>query len=156
MAQKHKNGLLAAEKAAKSPILGGLLYFRKREKFMKADLKNRVQKVVIEGKEYSFEYDFNAYSELEDETGCGVYQLYGGMVSEAGISLKKLLAILGCAMLKHHSAEEIDEIMQKIKEYPGLWLKVKECALAAFLLPLLPPEILEKTKIKESSKKKWE
>ncbi len=123
---------------------------------MKADLKNRVQKVVIEGKEYSFEYDFNAYSELEDETGCGVYQLYGGMVSEAGISLKKLLAILGCAMLKHHSAEEIDEIVQKIKEYPGLWLKVKECALAAFLLPLLPPEILEKTKIKESSKKKWE
>ena len=43
---------------------------------MKADLKNSVQKVKLEGKEYCFEYDFNAYSELEDETGCGVYQLY--------------------------------------------------------------------------------
>lgn len=121
---------------------------------MKADLKNSVQKVKLEGKEYCFEYDFNAYSELEDETGCGVYQLYAGMTSNEGISLKKSLAILGCGMLKHHSAEEIQEVLAKIKEYPGLWLKVKEYAVAAFLLPLLPPEILEKTRIKGTSKKK--
>ena len=121
---------------------------------MKADLKSKVQKVVLEGKEYCFEYDFLAYSELEDETGCGVYQLYAGMTSDEGISLKKSLSILGCAMLKHHSAEEIQDIILKIKEYPGLWLEVKEYAIVAFLLPLLPPEILAKTKIKESSKKK--
>lgn len=71
-----------------------------------------------------------------------------------GLILKKSLALLGCAMLKHHDKKEIDELVQKIKEYPGMWLKIKEYAVAAFLLPLLPPEILEKTRIKKSSKKK--
>ena len=75
-------------------------------------------------------------------------------ISFMPISLKKSLAILGCGMLKHHSAEEIQEVLAKIKEYPGLWLKMKEYAVAAFLLPLLPPEILEKTRIKGTSKKK--
>lgn len=58
-------------------------------------MKNKVQKVNLEGKEYCFEYDFNAYSELEDETGCGVYQLYSAMTSNDGINLKKISCSIG-------------------------------------------------------------
>lgn len=121
---------------------------------MKTDLISKPQTAYADGNEYKFQFDYTALSTLEDETGKGVYQFYSSLVSDGGITLSESIKLLICAMLKHHTEEETQDLIAKIKAHPGLWLKIKEPVVASFILPLMPPEILERTVIKSKKKTK--
>lgn len=119
---------------------------------MKEDLVSKPQKVLLEGRKYLFEYDYKSLSDLEDEIGKGVYQIYDSIASADGIKLADSVKLLRCAMKKHHSEEEIEELKGKVEACPGLLLEFKKAVVESFVLPLLPPEILGKT-VAEPKKK---
>jgi hypothetical protein len=119
---------------------------------MKNDITNHPQKVVADKKEYTLEFNYSSLSELENQTQKGVYQIYDAILDGNRLTLDEMLKLLGCGLLKHHSAGEIEELKSKIICNPGLLMKLKQSAATAFMLTLLPPEILNKTQ--RNSKKK--
>lgn len=121
---------------------------------MKTDILNKPQTVKIDSKDYKFIYDYETLSELETIFGLGVYQIYDLLMSKKGLTLDESVKVLKCSLMRNHTSEEIEELESKIKEHPGIWLKVKEAVIASFILPLMPPEILEKTVIKPKKKTK--
>lgn len=112
---------------------------------MLEDILNTAQKKTIEGKEYSFEFNHSALALLQKETGKSPYEIYEAFMIHNSIMLEDSAALVGCAMLKHHNDEEIKEIKEKMQNYPGFWYELKEPVVTSFIMPMLPPEILQKT-----------
>ena len=120
---------------------------------MKQDILNHPMKVKIDPKEYTFEFDYKSLSELENQIVKGVYQIYNLLSVNEELTLEESLCLLSCGLLKHHSEEDVEELKNKIKAHPGLWLKLKQVVITSFVIPLLPPEVFKKYKDKTSKKK---
>ncbi len=123
---------------------------------MRNDITPHRQKIKLDSKEYTIEFDYFSLSEVEEQTKKGVYQLYDMITQNNSITLNDSLKLLCCGLMKHHDKNEIEDIQLRFKESPGLWVLFKQPVIAAFIFPLMPPEIVQKitSKPNSSSKKK--
>ena len=121
---------------------------------MLADIFTQPQKVKINSKEYSFQYDHASLAMLEKRTRKSPYEIYDLLISQNQVMISDSIALVACAMLKFHSTEEILDMEEQLRQQPGLWHEVKEPVIAAFLAPMMPPKILRKMEADERSKKK--
>ncbi len=121
---------------------------------MLKDIFNSPQIATIDGKDYKFEYNHAAYAILENKTQKSAYDFYDLFMSNKEIMIKDALVIVTCAMQKHHKPKDILKFEENLRNYPGLWQEIKEAVISAFIIPLLPPQILKESKLFENSKKK--
>lgn len=109
---------------------------------MLTDILTTPQNIDIEGKIYSFEFNHASLAVLEKETNKSVYEIYDILIKNNSLTLDDSLAMLYAGMLKHHSKEDILKTRNDVENYPGLFSQFKEALLTAFLMPMMPPEIL--------------
>ena len=119
---------------------------------MLTDIFNQPQKTTIEDKEYFFEYDHASLAALEKRTGKSPYEIYDTLMTKNQVMLNDSVAMVTCAMLKAHTPDEILKIEEKLQTHPGLWYEIRESVISAFIIPMLPPEIMRK--LEENTKKK--
>lgn len=125
---------------------------------MLEDLIIPAQKVKIDDKTYSMEYDHKSYAVLESLTGKGIFKIKDLFLSENNLTIEESINLVCCACMKHHNSDEIELLRQYLLSNLGVLSVISEPVLLAFLRPLMPPEILEKfqaeLKNEPSSKKK--
>lgn len=110
---------------------------------MLADLFNMPLEIEIDGKKYKAEYDFKSYATLETLTGKGFYKLYDLLMVQNNLTLNDSLELVCCALVKHHNAEEVAEVRKFLTENLHLIKELNSQIISAFILPILPPEIVE-------------
>lgn len=115
---------------------------------MLQDILSGAQEVTVEGKNYSFEFDHYAYAALEKQTGKSIYEFYDELISKNNITYTHSCAFVRTGLIKHHSTDEICGFSDLLVQKPGIWHSIKEAVTTAFIVPLLPPEILLHTKKK--------
>lgn len=103
-------------------------------------------------KEYLFEFDHAALAAVENRTQKSIYEIYDNIVCNKGVRQSEAHALTACAMLKHHTNEEIAEMSANLQKVQGLWEDIKYPVLVSFVKSLFPPQIL--FKIQNESKKK--
>lgn len=122
---------------------------------MLADIFNVPAIVSINGKEYKAEYDFKSYAILETLTGKGFYNLYNLLMVQNNLTLSDSIEIICCAFVKHHTEEEVANIREHLTKNLYLIKELNEKVIMAFVLPCLPPEIMETVdKVKKKTKAK--
>jgi hypothetical protein len=111
--------------------------------------------VKINDKTYKAEYDFKSYATLETLTGKGFYKLYNLLMVQNNLTLMDSIEIICCAFLKHHSANEVATIREYLTNNLHAIKDVNAEVIGAFILPILPPEILETVKdVKKKTKER--
>ena len=101
------------------------------------DILNKPYTIKIDNDVYTLDYDNKGYAQLEQFTGKGLFKLYDDFVVNNNLCYQHCVDIVCCAMMKNHTAGEIAK------------------ARIAFVEPLTPPKILEKSaKFKEDEIKK--
>lgn len=118
---------------------------------MLADIFNVPTEVEINGKKYKAEYDFTGYATLETLTGKGFHKLYNLLMVQNNLTLTDSIEIICCAFLKHHTAEEVAAVRIYLQENLHIIQEINTLIIGAFILPHLPPEIMET--VKEVKKK---
>ena len=118
---------------------------------MLEDIFNVPTEIVIDGKKYKAEYDFKSYATLETLTGKGFYKLYNLLMVQNNLTLADSIEIICCAFLKHHTANEIFEIRKYLTKNLHAIKDLNAEVIGSFVLPLLPPEIMDT--VKEVKKK---
>ena len=113
------------------------------------DILNEAQKVEIEDNTYLFEFDHLALAALEKDTQKSIYEIYNTIMEKKPLTLKDNISLLTAGMLKHHSEKEIDVLKNRIKEYPGFFNIIKDSLFSAFIIPMMPPEILRECSFKK-------
>lgn len=123
---------------------------------MLEDLFNITQKVTINNKEYSLEYNHKSYAVLESVTGKGLFKLKDLFVNQNNLTFEDSIEIICCACLIHHKTDEIELLRKYLRENLGIFSLISQPVLYAFLSPLMPPEIMEKfqDELKENTSKK--
>lgn len=116
---------------------------------MITDVFNKPHEIKVNERVYKLEYDNAAYIELEHRLGKGTFELCG-KVLDAAIGLEECLQIALCALLKHHEKDEADELGEIFTKTPYLLVKNASVISAAFLTPLMPPEVMDKAAKKEA------
>lgn len=118
---------------------------------MLEDLLNVPIEIKIDGKTYKAEYDLKSYATLETLTGKGFYKLYNLLMVQNNITLQDSIEIICCAFLKHHSADDVAQIREYLTDNLYAIKDINAEIIGAFILPMLPPEIMET--VKEVKKK---
>ena len=122
---------------------------------MLEDIFNVPTEIVIDGKKYQAEYDFKSYATLETLTGKGFYKLYDLLMVQNNLRLEDSIEIICCAFLKHHSTNDVAHIREYITKNLYTIKDLNAEVIGAFILPMLPPEIMETVKeVKKKTKKK--
>ena len=121
---------------------------------MPHDIYQEPQKITIDEKTYSFEFDHNSYALFERLTRKSIYELYKSFINQEEIMYQDTLPIIHCAMKKHHSEKEINILQEKLKKSPNLWHEISNQIIIAFVNPLLPPKMLKEMETQNNSKKK--
>ena len=126
---------------------------------MLEDIFNVPTAIVIDGKKYQAEYDFKSYATLETLTGKGFYKLYNLLMVQNNLTLADSIELICCAFIKHHSTEEVAKIRDYLSTNLHAIKDLNAEVIGAFVLPMLPPEIMEtvkevKKKTKEALTKK--
>lgn len=116
------------------------------------DILNKEILLNIEDKNYSMEFDNKAYGILEQKISKGIFQIYEAVTS-GSLTLSDYIEIASCALLKHHSKSEINEIKAKLEKMPGLVMQNLPAICSTYISPLTPPEVMQKAN-ETSSKKK--
>ena len=114
----------------------------KKEKNMLTDILNEPQKLEIEDKTYLFEFDHLALAALEKKINKSVFLIYDTLSCGGSLTIDDSLSLLTTGMLKHHSEKEIEVLKNRIKEYPGFFNIIKDSLFSAFIMPMMPPDIL--------------
>jgi hypothetical protein len=125
---------------------------------MLEDIFNVPIEVEIDGKKYKAEYDFKSYATLETLTGKGFYKLYNLLMVENNITLRDSIEIVCCSFHKNHSTNDVAHIREYLTDNLHAIKDINTSVIGAFILPMLPPEIMEtveevKKKTKEHLKK---
>lgn len=120
---------------------------------MKNALMNQPIKIEFKGDEYKFQYDYNALGVLEELSGKGVYEILDLIINSKSLKIKDMKNIISCAMLIHHDDKDFKNLMTKLNSTPSEAMRIHSAAKSAFILPLLPDELVKKVKIKSSKKK---
>lgn len=110
---------------------------------MNLDIYNLPVEVEIGEKVYQVEFDNKAYVELESKTGKGVFNLYNTFIIENNLSLAESAEILCAGLIKHHKKEEIGVVREFIGENPWVFTRCLDVIQYAFMMPLLPPELMK-------------
>ncbi len=118
------------------------------------DILNKEHTIKVGEKIYKLEFDNKAYARAEQVTGKGIFCLYNEFIIKRNLSYDLNLEILCCALMKHHTEEEISELRQEFEQKPFLFAQNQLVISLAFLEPLMPPEIMEQNKKKVQQKKK--
>lgn len=122
---------------------------------MLEDIFNVPTEIVIDGKKYQAEYDFKSYATLETLTGKGFYKLYDLLMVQNNLRLEDSIEIICCAFLKHHSTNDVAHIREYLTKKLYTIKDLNAEVIGAFILPMLPPEIMETVKeVKKKTKKK--
>lgn len=122
---------------------------------MLEDIFNVPTEIVIDGKKYQAEYDFKSYATLETLTGKGFYKLYDLLMVQNNLRLEDSIEIICCAFLKHHSTNDVAHIREYLTKNLYTIKDLNAEVIGAFILPMLPPEIMETVKeVKKKTKKK--
>lgn len=118
------------------------------------DIFTQPQKLTLDKKEYSFEFDHKAYALFEKLTRKSIYEIYKHFINQDEIMYQDTLPMVYCALKKHHSEKDINTIQEKLKTTPNIWHEITNPIMVAFVTPLLPPKILKDMEAKNKSKKK--
>lgn len=118
------------------------------------DIFTQPQNFTIDKKEYSLEFDHNAYALFERLTRKSIYEVYKNFINQEELMYQDILPITHCALKKYHSEKEINNLQEKIKKAPNLWHEISNPIMVAFVTPLLPPQILKEMETQNNSKKK--
>ena len=119
------------------------------------DILNKPYTIKIDNDVYTLDYDNKAYAQLEQFTGKGLFRLYDDFVINNNINYQQCVDIACCAMTKNHTAGEIARARAALSEKPYLFFENIAPITMAFVEPLTPPTILEKSaKFKEDEIKK--
>lgn len=118
---------------------------------MLEDIFNVPTAIVIDGKKYQAEYDFKSYATLETLTGKGFYKLYNLLMVQNNLTLADSIELICCAFVKHHSTEEVAKIREYLSTNLHAIKDINAEVIGAFVLPMLPPEIMDT--VKEVKKK---
>jgi hypothetical protein len=122
---------------------------------MLEDIFNVPTEIVIDGKKYQAEYDFKSYATLETLTGKGFYKLYDLLMVQNNLRLEDSIEIICCSFLKHHSTNDVAHIREYLTKNLYTIKDLNAEVIGAFILPMLPPEIMETVKeVKKKTKKK--
>lgn len=122
---------------------------------MLEDIFNVPTEIVINGKNYKAEYDFKSYATLETLTGKGFYKLYNLLMVQNNLTLADSIEIICCAFLKHHSTNDVAQIREYLTKNLHAIQDVNAEVIGAFILPMLPPEIMETVKeVKKKTRKR--
>lgn len=116
------------------------------------DILNTPQKAEIDGKTYLFEFDHFAFAAFEKNTHKSAYEMYDLLIEKNALKIDESIALLYAGMLKHHSDEEIFELTKKVEQYPGLFKNLQESLITAFVLPMMPPQVLREFQFKKKDK----
>jgi hypothetical protein len=104
------------------------------------DIFNIPEKLVINGKEYDFEFDNRAFATLEGLTQKGTYKIRE-LLLDNNLTLNECTELVCCGLIKNYKADEISVIRQELQKSPSVWTSNNDAILKAFLKPLMPPEI---------------
>ena len=118
---------------------------------MLEDIFSVPTEIVIDGKNYKAEYDFKSYATLETLTGKGFYNLYNLLMVHNNLTLADSIEIICCAFVKHHTTDEVANIREYLINNLHAVKDINAGVIGAFILPMLPPEIMET--VKEVKKK---
>jgi len=118
---------------------------------MLEDIFNVPIEIKINDKIYKSEYDFKGYAMLESLTGKGFYKLYNLLMIENNVTLKETIEIICCSLLKHQTIEEVAKVREYLENNIHEIKELNNSIIGAFVLPMLPPEIV--TTIKDVKKK---
>lgn len=113
------------------------------------DIFNKPYEIKVNDRVYTLEYDNAAFIELEHRTGKGTFELCS-KVLDAAFGLEECLQMVLCGLLKHHVKDETDELREIFMQNPYLLVKNAPMISAAFITPLMPPEIMDKAAKKEA------
>ena len=122
---------------------------------MLEDIFNVPTEIVIDGKKYQAEYDFKSYATLETLTGKGFYKLYDLLMVQNNLRLEDSIEIICCSFLKHHSTNDVAQIREYLTNNLYAIKDLNAQVIGAFILPMLPPEIMDTVKeVKKKTKQK--
>ena len=122
---------------------------------MLEDIFNVPTEIVINGKNYKAEYDFKSYATLQTLTGKGFYKLYDLLMVKNDLRLEDSIEIICCAFLKHHSTNDVAQIREYLTNNLYAIKDLNAQVIGAFILPMLPPEIMDTVKeVKKKTKQK--
>ncbi|MBS4760889.1 MAG: hypothetical protein KHX03_09360 [Clostridium sp.] len=117
------------------------------------DILSKEHTIKVGEKIYKLEFDNKAYAKAEQVTGKGLFCLYNEFIIKSNLTYNLNLEILCCALMKHHSEEEIAELKKEFEQKPFLFIQNYNVLFTAFMEPLMPPEIMEQNKKKVQQKK---
>ena len=122
---------------------------------MLEDIFNVPTEIVINDKNYKAEYDFKSYATLQTLTGKGFYKLYDLLMVKNDLRLEDSIEIICCAFLKHHSTNDVAQIREYLTNNLYAIKDLNAQVIGAFILPMLPPEIMDTVKeVKKKTKQK--
>ena len=97
--------------------------------------------VTVDEKIYQLEFDNRAYASVESLLDKGTFKVFQSFVLENNLKLEDCLNVFCAGLIKHHSAEEIEEVKKKLDENPAILHKNLYSLQFAFAKPLILPEI---------------
>ena len=119
------------------------------------DILNKPYTIKIDNDVYTLDYDNKGYAQLEQFTGKGLFKLYDDFVVNNNLCYQHCVDIVCCAMMKNHTAGEIAKARIAFNEKQYLFFENIAPITMAFVEPLTPPKIFEKSaKFKEDEIKK--
>lgn len=122
---------------------------------MLEDIFNVPTEIVINDKNYKAEYDLKSYATLQTLTGKGFYKLYDLLMVKNDLRLEDSIEIICCAFLKHHSTNDVAQIREYLTNNLYAIKDLNAQVIGAFILPMLPPEIMDTVKeVKKKTKQK--
>ena len=117
------------------------------------DIFNKQHEIKINDKTLKIEFDNAAYAKAEQVTNQGLFSLYNELIVKSNLSYSKCVEVLCCGLMKHNDQNEILEVKKQLEEKKFLLMQNMGVLSFAFAEPLMPPEIIEKTKKKAKLKK---
>jgi len=118
------------------------------------DILNEYFVVEIDSKKYKLEFNHLAYATLEKETGKSIYFFYDELTSCKNLMYTDLLCLMKAGMLKLYSENEIDIVIEFLRENIHQIQNIKNNLLMAFVKPLLAPSVIVNIKKKVQPKMK--
>lgn len=117
------------------------------------DIFNVPEKLVIDGKEYDFEFDNKSFATLETLTQKGTFKIRE-LLLDNNLTLNESIELVCCGLIKHYKANEISVVRDILQKTPSVWASNNDAILKAFLKPLMPPEVyLKMEEVKEKLRK---
>lgn len=115
------------------------------------DIKSEPIVINFGGKDLKLEFDNHSLALAEIQTSKGIFNIQKLMFAN-NLPLANCVEIFCAALAKHHDIETIIKIKEELIAKPYLLAIYSDCVVAAFMRPLIAPEIYRKILKKEAEK----